>query len=204
MAKRFYMDVELTFTDDILGSWPSNPYLAEDYIASKAPDAETREEEIANLGTDAVLEKNKTIFPRDSEGKPCVMAHQIRGFFKEACKALSGNKEYISSKLRAYKKEINSRIFVTPKYIPLEGIDNVYDFQRPLRAQTPMGERIALANSETVSAGVVIRFTVMALTTEDLDLVREWLDYGDLQGLGQWRNAGYGRFTWKEVRTYGE
>ena len=43
MAKRYDMRVELEFIDDILGSWPSNPYLAEDYIASLAPDAETRE-----------------------------------------------------------------------------------------------------------------------------------------------------------------
>ena len=30
-------------------------------------------------------------------------------------------------------------------------------------------------------------------------LVREWLDYGKLRGLGQWRNSGKGRFEWKEV-----
>jgi len=201
MAKRYDMRVELEFIDDILGSWPSNPYLAEDYIASLAPDAETREEEIANLGTEAVTEKSKTIFPRNADGVPCLMAHQIKGFFKEACKALSGNKEYLSSKIKAYKKEINTRIFVTPKYITLDKMENVYDFQRPLRAQTPQGERIALANSETASAGVVVRFTVQTICKEDLDLVREWLDYGDLMGLGQWRNAGYGRFTWREIET---
>lgn len=204
MAKSYFMEVELEFIDDILGSWPSNPYLAEDYIASKAPDAETREEEVANLGAEAVLDKQKTIFPRDRDGKPCVMAHQIRGFFKEACRALSGNKEYLSASVRAYKKEINSRIFVSPKYIALEQVENVYDFQRPLRASTPLGERIALANSETVSEGVVIHFTVQAISPKDLDYVREWLDYGRLQGLGQWRNAGYGRFIWKEVKTYAE
>lgn len=204
MAKFYYMDVELEFIDDILGSWPSNPYLAEDYIASKAPDAETREEEVANLGADAVLDKQRTIFPRDKDGVPSLMAHQIRGFFKEACKALSGNKEYLSASVRAYKKEINSRIFVSPKYIRLENVENVYDFQRPLRASTPLGERIALANSETISEGVKVHFTVQTIGPKDLDYVREWLDYGALQGLGQWRNAGYGRFTWKEIKTYAD
>jgi len=200
----YCMDVELEFIDDLLGSWPANPYLAEDYIASKAPDAETRAEEVANLGQDAVVEKTKTIFPRDSNGAPSLMAHQIKGFFKEACRALSINKEYRSSKLRAYKKEVADRIFVYPKYIPLERVENVYDFQRPLRAQTPMGERIALANSETASSGVVVHFTVKTIVEDGLEYAREWLDYGELKGLGQWRNAGYGRFLWKELATYRE
>jgi hypothetical protein len=26
-------------------------------------------------------------------------------------------------------------------------------------------------------------------------LVEEWLEYGELRGLGQWRNSGKGRFT---------
>lgn len=27
--------------------------------------------------------------------------------------------------------------------------------------------------------------------------VREWLDYGVLRGIGQWRNSGKGRFTYE-------
>ncbi len=30
-------------------------------------------------------------------------------------------------------------------------------------------------------------------------LVREWLTYGRLRGLGQWRNSGKGRFTFEEL-----
>ena len=30
-------------------------------------------------------------------------------------------------------------------------------------------------------------------------VLREWLDYGALRGLGQWRNSGKGRFTWEEI-----
>ena len=35
-------------------------------------------------------------------------------------------------------------------------------------------------------------------------LVREWLDFGCFNGLGQWRNSGKGRFTWEELdkKTY--
>jgi hypothetical protein len=28
-------------------------------------------------------------------------------------------------------------------------------------------------------------------------VLKEWLDYGALRGLGQWRNAGYGAFTYE-------
>lgn len=39
----------------------------------------------------------------------------------------------------------------------------------------------------------------MLCTDGDLDLVREWLDYGALKGMGQWRNSGRGRFVWEEI-----
>jgi hypothetical protein len=29
--------------------------------------------------------------------------------------------------------------------------------------------------------------------------VEEWLDYGCLRGLGQWRNSGKGRFFWERI-----
>jgi hypothetical protein len=39
----------------------------------------------------------------------------------------------------------------------------------------------------------------MCLLDSDMKLVREWLDYGRLRGIGQWRNSGRGRFTWEEI-----
>jgi hypothetical protein len=71
--------------------------------------------------------------------------------------------------------------------------------ERPLRAQTAQGERVALASSETVPAGCTLEFTVIALREDLLDYVEEWLDYGGLRGFGQWRNSGKGCFTWELV-----
>jgi hypothetical protein len=31
------------------------------------------------------------------------------------------------------------------------------------------------------------------------DTVMEWLDFGELNGLGQWRNGSYGRFTYEII-----
>lgn len=55
------MKVRLTFLEPVLGTWPSNENIARDFIASKAPDASTIEDEIAALGADAVAEKGKTV-----------------------------------------------------------------------------------------------------------------------------------------------
>ena len=45
--------VKLTFTEPLLGTWPANPNVAREYIASKGPDASTIEDEVAALGADA-------------------------------------------------------------------------------------------------------------------------------------------------------
>ena len=71
------------------------------------------------------------------------------------------------------------------------------------------GPRVALARSEEVPAGSIIEFTVIlaspTLTNKEKvkiasdDLLKEWLDYGQLHGLGQWRNSGKGRFIYKFI-----
>ena len=69
--------------------------------------------------------------------------------------------------------------------------------QRPLRAQTAQGERVSLANSDEAPAGSAITFDVECLDPAHEKIVKEWLDYGRLRGIGQWRNSGKGRFTYE-------
>lgn len=57
----------------------------------------------------------------------------------------------------------------------------------------------ALAHSETVPAGATVEFTIVILKDDMETAVREWLDYGRLRGIGQWRNSGKGRFEWEEI-----
>lgn len=103
------MRVKLTFLEPVLGTWPSNENIARDFIASKAPDASTIEDEIAALGADAVAEKGKTVFPR-TDGQPILYDYQIKGFFKDACGMLARVKSKKSSALKAYKKIIDRRM----------------------------------------------------------------------------------------------
>ena len=192
--------VRLTFTDELLGTSSGNPELHREFIASKAPDAAKMEEEVAVLGVDAVEEKSMTVFPRLADGTPFLYDYQIRGFFKEICgamKAISGTK---SSKVKAHKKKVDNTIFVEPREIPLDlhGM-RLGNCQRPLRASTMQGERVALANSEVCPEGTTCEFSVLCMVDDDADMLREWLEYGRFKGIGQWRNSGKGRFTFEII-----
>lgn len=187
--------VKLTFTDDLLGTSSGNPELHREFIASKAPGAAKMEEEVASLGVEAVEEKSMTVFPKMADGTPYLWDYQIRGFFKEICGAMRGIPGTKSSKAKAYKKKVDNTIFVEPREIPLDlhGM-KIADCQRPLRASTMQGERIALANSEVCPQGTTCEFDVLCMVDEDVDMLREWLEYGKYKGIGQWRNSGKGRF----------
>ena len=193
------MKVKLTLTEEILGTASNNPEIHSEFIASKAPDAKSREEEIEAIGVDAEIEKGMTVFPRNAEGQPIMWDYQIKGFFKDACGMLRKVTDSKSSKIKAYKKEIDGLIFVQEREIPFQFDGKIGNCQRPLRAQTAQGERVSLANSETIPAGTTLEFTIECLVDSDMAAVREWLDYGRLRGLGQWRNSGKGKFQWEEI-----
>lgn len=188
--------VHVEFTEELLGTASANKELHSDFIASKAPDAQSREEEIAALGVEEVEEKSMTVFPRTDDGRPFLYDYQWKGFFKDSCGMLRRDKAFKSSKLTAFKKVIDGLVFPQPRKIelvlPKGGM--IGNCQRPLRASTAQGERIALASSETVPEGTTQDFYVMLLKDDLLPVLFEWLDYGQLHGTGQWRNSGKGRF----------
>ena len=200
--------VKLELMEAMLGTSPNNEEIYSDFVASKAPDAATREQEIEALGADGYVEKGLTVFPRDEYGNPILWDYQIKGFFKDTCSALSrlskrsetGKKTATneSGKMTAFKKIIDGLIFPQPRMIPItipDGTEITY-CQRPLRAQTPKGERLGLAISEEVPAGSTMEFSILCLDDDHVPAVLEWLDYGQLRGLGQWRNSGKGRFRY--------
>ena len=193
--------IKITFTEEVLGSAPANQDIYKDYIASRSPDAATLEEEIAAVGTDAVEEKQMTIFPKmtiDDKAVPFVYDYQIRGFFKEMCGIIKKIDKTKSAGIKAHKKLIDNMVFVKPRQIPLElNGGEIGICQRPLRASTPQGERVALAMSETAPIGSTLTFTVVLMDDSTEAALMEWLDYGQWKGFGQWRNSGKGRFTYE-------
>ena len=197
--------IHVDFIDDVLGTAPGDPDIHGSYVSSKAPDAATKEEEIAAIGE--FRAKGKTIFPTDESGNPIFWNYQIKGFFKSACAAQRGLSGSKSSKVKAYKKKIDLGIFVFPdaddpssRAIKIHMTKaGVGECQRPLRAETMQGPRVAIADSDSIEKGSWIEFDVVMLDDGDWPLVSEWLDYGKFNGLGQWRNSGKGAFVWHEI-----
>ena len=144
------------------------------------------------------------IVARDENGNPALYDYMIKGHFKDACSMLRKVSGTLSSKLTAHKKEIDGLIFVNPRLITLELPEGkeMGVCQRPLRAQTAKGECVALAMSESCPAGTKCKFEITCLVDKDIEIVREWLNYGELRGIGQWRNSGKGKYTWEEIKEY--
>ena len=206
------MRVRLTFTDEILGTAAARKDLHEAYIASKAPDAKTREQEIAALGTEEAIKNAMTIFPKNEDGQPMLWPYQVKGFFKSAQGMMNmcvdkSDRKNAKTYMPSYKSKIDNLIFIkacnAEDYCDHQGIvihipegKEMDNCERPLRADTMQGPRVSLANSESCPAGSYIEFDVMA-RGKLIGRVMDWLDFGRFNGLGQWRNSGKGAFVWE-------
>ena len=193
------MRVRMTLIEEALGMMPAEKEIHEEYIASKAPDAPSIEEEVAAVGVDEVVEKQMTVFPKLEDGRPFFWDYQLRGMFKDAIGMLRRVPKTACSKLKAHKKVVDGLLFIKERKIPIHLSGEKGDCQRPLRASTAQGDRVALAHSETVPAGSYIEFTVEMWVDELEDVVRECLNYCQRRGLAQWRNSGKGRAYWEEL-----
>lgn len=193
------LTVKVTFTEEVLGTASANKDIHAEYIASKAPDAASIKEEVEAVGAEEVFEKSMTVFPRGKDGGPIAWDYQWKGFLKDAFKSLKKIPGSECGKIKAYKQEIDGLIFVNPRQIPIilpEG-GQIGICQRPLRASTAQGERIALASSETVPVGSTMTFDIQLLLDTHEKAVIEAFNYGKLRGFGQWRNSGAGRFNYE-------
>lgn len=59
-----YMHVEVEWLEKALGTSPNNKDILESYIASKAPDAKSIEEEIAAIGEEEVFDRQVLVYPK--------------------------------------------------------------------------------------------------------------------------------------------
>lgn len=202
--KKLHVTVE--FIQPILGTASADPEIHERFIASKAPDAPSLEEEVAALGADKVEERGTTVFPKDADGNPFLWNYMLKGFMKDACGSMRRATGSASKNLRAYKQEIDRCVFCNPRRVPLNVPDGepVRIMQRPLRAETAQGPRVALAASEMLPAGTWCEFDVVLLNHDLMKYVVEWFSYGQLRGIGQWRNADWGTFVCRIVDETGK
>lgn len=203
------LKIEITFTEPLLGTMAGNPEIAKEFQMAKHPEGVQSDEEKAHPAAEPgvaiavenaaeIIQKSSTIFARVKGDRPALWDYQFKGFFKDACGMLNRVKKD-KDKVKAHKKIIDGLIFVYPRQIPIELSGEITWLERPLRGQTAQGERIALARSEMAPAGSTVQIRILMLDEKLEDMVKEWLNYGAFRGLGQWRNASYGRFSYKII-----
>lgn len=177
--------VEIVFTEPILGS-QGNRDTMEDYINPDLP-----EDEIPTLATK--LEKGTTTFHHRGD-EVLLWDYQVKGFLKHAASVVNGLKQL---QVKALKSKVEDHVFVFPRTMTLEMDGSTDFFTRPISGWTPQGPIVALMRSERAPAGSKIHLwiEIMEGSPIDEDILRTLLDYGQYCGIGQWRNGGFGRFT---------
>ena len=201
--------VEMTFDTVLLGTKPCDPEVHKRWVASKNPKGAQKDEGQPNpLSPD---DKGVTVFQRTDEGILAVNDYQLKGFFKAAADAIRageldtepGTAKKHQKKWGAGRGKVDKYLHITPRTVLLFSETGkpitvpAGRRQRPLRAETPTGQRVMLASSEFVDEGTKAVFTVETLgKLVTLEMLQTMLDFGRFNGMGQWRNAGYGQFTY--------
>ena len=166
--------VTLELTEPILGTVPKNKDVYRDFVAGKAADLGDEElaEELATV--EHVEESGWTGFHTDEDG-PFLYDYVLKGFFKDACSMLRRVPGTKSKALTAYRKIIDGLIFPKPRkiHMALPDGEGLGVLERPLRAQTAQGERVALARSDTAPAGTRIAFDLLIVGSVDLTALTE-------------------------------
>jgi len=172
---------------EMLGTVTKDPEVYKTYIESKKPEEITEEE---YLTVEKVEQKGWTGFHKDDAGL-FIYDYMIKGFLKHA-----GNVLKEVAKVKALRSKIDDFIFIFPRKIRLGQKEADGIIERPLVGMTMRGPRVTLVRSDYINAGKVIEFEIKLLPHKELswDLIKTLLEYGELMGLGQFRNGGYGRF----------
>jgi hypothetical protein len=189
--------LKITLTEPMLGTVPMDKEVYATYIATKKEKAGENPltpaelvDEVASV--DEIENKGWTGFHRDEKGL-FIYDYMLRGFLKYA-----GNLMKKEVGVKQLADKISKYVFVFPRKIHLdkEKADGV--LERPLRAMTMQGPRVTLARSDTVNEGTSFECELRLIEGEVTEkILLQLLDYGQLQGLGQFRSGSYGRFTYE-------
>jgi len=189
-------DYKLTvvFLTEVLGS-QSTGQVASDFMAKRAGFAALPEDEVETI--EDALQQGTTVFHKDADGNPLLFDYQLRGFLKNAAQVLNGR---VTGNVKNLKSKVNNTVFVVPRrirlYMPPGG--EIDYCERPLRADTARGPRVALARSEMLPVGTGFEARLTVLPGDiSREVLEDLLDYGYYQGLGQWRNGSYGQFRYQ-------
>jgi hypothetical protein len=188
------LKVACTLLEPLLGTVPDRK-VYEQYIESKRPpNGEDREVETV----DDREERGWTRFHTDEHGL-FLYDYQIKGAIKELSR-IAYPKDNAAG-LKAVQSKIELFVYVRPRRVYLGVTERDDVLERPLRAQTQQGPRVTVVRSDTVAAGRKFSFEVHLLPGPITEAhIRTVLALGEYRGFGQFRNGGYGRFTFEAER----
>ena len=197
MCRKYH--IAIGFIEPILGSVAKNEEIYKTWIASK-------QEAKGDEGTpEFTEEKSWTGFYKDEILGLYVLDYQIKGYFKhvasvmpETLGLLKRSGESVSGRMA--RGRLDDWLFIQPRRVYLGKMNPDGYIERPIRAETLRGPRICLGRSDKVD-NCKIEFDVVVLDKCPIDetMMRTWLDYGQMQGMFQWRSGGYGRFGYHLV-----
>lgn len=198
----YELHAKVTFISPLLGTNPNDAEIYSRYIAGLAEE-DRKKAEMDRLGAEELDERGMTVFLRDPEdnGIPLLKQYTWKGFLKSRASALAKIPGTHCGTLKAFIKEIDNLISMGTDFerLVLPEDEGIEVMERPLRAQVNMKEISALAKSEVVPIGTTTEVIFRCERIEGIKMALECLDFGEQQGTGQWRNAGYGRFEWEEI-----
>ncbi len=191
-------NVSIRFTEPLLGTVALQEGIYEKHIADKQLKAlkkSGQSEELAKLELEQTAEDiaqeltvGLTGFYADDNGH-YLRDYQIKGYLKNAASQLK-----VFGKTKQLRSKVVNFVFVKPKKIYL-ATGQLEVCERPIRCETPMGPRTAIARSLMIPAGKEVSFTVDLLQgVIGKDCLETLLAYGQYAGVGAWRGAGHGSF----------
>lgn len=181
------MRVKIKLITEMLGTVTKDPEVYKTYIESKKPETITEDE---YLTVEKIEEKGWTGFHHDENGL-FIYEYMVKGFLKAA-----GNVLKDILKIKALRSKIDDFVFIKPRriYLGQKEADGV--IERPLRCMTMQGPRVTLARSDYINDGKELEFEITLIPHKEIkeETLLTLLKHGELMGLGQFRNGGYGRF----------
>lgn len=207
--------LRIEFTEPVFGTQPQKDVATEQTQKKAREQGIPVEDELETLPE--MLEKGTTVFFRRN-GVPVCYDYQFKGFLKASAQVQNG-----IDGVKALRSKVNNTVFVFPRRFTLsvpsditrefmedicpgrlvipseseQGAGIQWLCERSIRILDQRGERTALARSEIIPPGTWAEFelsVVRSIITEKI--LRELLNYGQYCGIGQWRNASNGRFTY--------
>ena len=147
---------------------------------------------------DNIEQRGWTGFFSEKDKGIYILNYMIMGFFKEAGNLL---KEQVG--IKNLKSKLENNVFISPRRIFVNKNEPDGCIERPLRGQTPQGQITSLVRSDYIDAGTEIEFSIILVENKEIKplTLRTLMEYGNLKGLGQFRNGSYGRF---EVISFAE